>query len=83
MADALDKLGPQADRVVPVFITIDPARDTPEVLKAYLQAFGPHFVGLTGSTPTSPKPPHDYRVYYKKHPLAGGDYGMDHSSVIY
>jgi protein SCO1/2 len=83
MASALGKLGPQADRFVPVFITIDPARDTPSVLKTYLAAFGPQFVGLTGKPSDIANVAHAYRVYYAKHPLAGGNYAMDHSSVIY
>src|SRR5689334_24836254 len=49
IAATLDKLGPDQDRIVPVFITIDPARDKPDVLKKYLAAFGPRFVGLTGT----------------------------------
>jgi protein SCO1 len=80
---ALGKLGPEANRFVPVFITIDPARDTPSVLKSYLAAFGPQFVGLTGKPSDIAKVAHAYRVYYAKHPLAGGNYAMDHSSVIY
>jgi len=80
---ALRKLGPQADRFVPVFITVDPQRDTPPVLKTYLAAFGPQFVGLTGKPSDIAKVAHSYRVYYAKHPLAGGNYAMDHSSVIY
>ena len=83
MASALGKLGPQADRFIPVFVTIDPARDTPSVLKTYLAAFGPQFVGLTGKPSDIAKVAHAYRVYYAKHPLAGGTYAMDHSSVIY
>src|SRR6202041_1287760 len=51
MSQALDKMGVDADRIVPIFITIDPARDTPPVLKQYMAAFGPRFVGLTGSAP--------------------------------
>jgi protein SCO1 len=83
MSAALGKLGPQADRFVPVFITIDPERDTPSVLKTYLAAFGPQFVGLTGKPSDIAHVAHIYRVYYAKHPLAGGNYAMDHSSVIY
>ncbi|HTW34044.1 MAG TPA: SCO family protein [Rhizomicrobium sp.] len=83
IASALGKLGPQADRFVPIFITVDPARDTPSVLKSYLAAFGPQFVGLTGKPSDIAKVAHSYRVYYAKHPLAGGNYAMDHSSVIY
>ena len=82
MADALDKLA-GADRVVPVFMTVDPARDTPSVLKAYLKAFGPRFVGLTGDAKAVDSAARAYRVFYRKHPLPGGAYAMDHSSQIY
>jgi len=83
IADALDKMGKDADRIMPVFITIDPARDTPSVLKHYMAAFGPRFVGLTGSEAQIAAVEKQYRVYAKKAPLPGGKYGMDHSSVIY
>jgi protein SCO1/2 len=83
MGDALDKLGTKADRIVPVFITVDPERDTPAKLKPYMAAFGPRFVGLTGDLASIKKVAGLYRVYIKKEPLEGGGYGMDHSSVIY
>jgi len=83
MADALDKLGTQAGRFVPVFISIDPARDTPRVLKDYLTGFGARFVGLTGSEDAIKRVAKEYRVYYAKHPLDGGGYAVDHSGVIY
>ena len=83
MAQALDKLGPEARRVTPVFITIDPERDTPKVLEDYVKAFGPSFVGLTGSVAEIKAVEKKYRVYAVKKPLEGGNYGMDHSSVIY
>jgi protein SCO1/2 len=83
MTDALEKLGPLANRIVPVFVTIDPARDTPKVLKAYLKAFGPRFIGLTGDAKDVAAAARAYRVYYKKIPLKGGGYAMDHSSHIY
>ncbi len=84
MAEAMDKL-PPADRgrVVPVFITVDPQRDTPSVIGTYVRAFGPEFVGLTGSTAAIGKAEREYRVYAQKHALYQGDYAMDHSSVIY
>jgi protein SCO1/2 len=82
MADALGKLGPKAERVVPLFITIDPARDTPAVLKKYLAAFGPRFVGLTGTPDAIAQAAHAYRVYYAKQQIPGG-YALDHSSVLY
>jgi cytochrome oxidase Cu insertion factor (SCO1/SenC/PrrC family) len=83
MSDALDKLGPSSDAVVPIFITIDPERDSPARLKAYLASFGPRFVGLTGDLEAIKKVAALYRVYLKKEPLKGGNYAMDHSSVIY
>lgn len=83
MADALGKLGPQANRVVPIYITIDPERDTPKVLKPYVRSFGPTFIGLTGDLKTIAKTAADYRVYFHKQPLDGGGYGLDHTSVIY
>ena len=83
MADALSRLGPRAKRIVPVFVTIDPERDTPAVLRKYLAAFGPEFVGLTGTLPQIAKVAHEYDVYFAKHPLQGGNYSMDHTSIIY
>jgi protein SCO1/2 len=83
MADAIGKLGDKAGRITPVFITIDPERDTPKVLKDYMSAFGPNFVGLTGSAAEIKKVEKEYRVYAEKKPLKGGNYGMDHSSVLY
>jgi protein SCO1/2 len=80
---ALAKLGPEATRVVPVFITVDPARDTPTQLKRYLANFDPRFVGLTGSAAQIEQAAGAYHVYYKKEPEAGGQYTMDHSSAIY
>ena len=83
MAEALQKLGSDSRRVVPIFITIDPERDTPKVLEDYVKAFGPSFVGLTGSADEIKAVEKKYRVYAVKKPLEGGNYGMDHSSVIY
>lgn len=82
MAGALDKLGSQRARVVPVFISVDPERDTPKVLKDYVKSFGPDFVGLTGGLAQVKAAAKAYHVYIAKHPLPGG-YAMDHSGVIY
>ncbi|PZF77497.1 SCO family protein [Aestuariivirga litoralis] len=85
MSAALDQLGPDASRIQPVFVSIDPARDTPEVLKAYVGNFGPRLMGLTGTPEEVAAIARAYRVYYTK--AAGGssstDYLMDHSSIIY
>ena len=80
---ALADLGPKRDAVRPVFITVDPERDTPESLKAYVTSFDAPILALTGSPEQVAKAAKGYRVYYAKHPEAGGDYSMDHSSVIY
>ena len=80
---ALDDLGPKRDAVRPVFITVDPERDTPEVLKSYVTAFDAPILALTGTPQEIAQAAKDYRVYYAKHPEPGGDYAMDHSSVIY
>jgi protein SCO1/2 len=83
ISQALDQMGVDQNRIVPIFITIDPERDTPSVLKSYMAAFGPRFVGLTGTPAQIAAVEKEYRVYAKKQPLPGGGYGMDHSSVIY
>ena len=87
MAQALEKVGPEARRVTPILITIDPERDTPKVLADYMKAFGPSFVGLTGSVDAIKDAEKRYRVYAVKKPLdpskPKAGYGMDHSSVLY
>ena len=80
---ALDELGPKRAEVRPVFITVDPERDTPEVLKSYVTSFDAPILALTGTPEAVAQAAKDYRVYYAKHPEPGGDYSMDHSSVIY
>jgi len=80
---ALDELGPQRDKVRPVFVTVDPERDTPDVLKSYVTSFDAPILALSGTPDEIAQAAKGYRVYYAKHPEAGGDYSMDHSSVIY
>ena len=81
--DVLTMLGAKAANVVPIFVSIDPERDTPAVLKSYLSSFGPRFVGLTGTPAEVAKAAQAYKVYYQKVPLDGGGYTMNHSSIIY
>jgi protein SCO1/2 len=85
VADAMDKLGPAAARIQPLFITVDPKRDTPAVVKQYAAAFGPSIEGLTGTPDEIAKAAKEYRVYYAEHRTGPGpdDYSMDHSSVLY
>lgn len=83
IADAYGKLGIRRARIVPLFITLDPERDNPKVLKGYLGSFGPEFVGLTGGMKAIYDVAQEYGVYFAKHPLPGGGYSVDHTSVIY
>ena len=83
MSLALDRLGIKRDEVRVVFITVDPERDTPDVLKSYVQSFDAPIVALTGSPEAVAQAAKAYRVFYAKHPRADGDYDMDHSAVIY
>ena len=76
-------LGPDADRAAALLITVDPERDTPELLKEYLTSFDPHLRGLTGDVASIAAVAKAYRAYYKKVPLDGGDYTIDHSAVVY
>ena len=79
----LKALGPQADRLNVVYVTIDPERDTPRQMAAYLTAFDPRIRGLSGTPAQIKQIASEYSVYYQKVPLAGGGYTMDHSSMIY
>ena len=85
VAQALDKLGPKADQVQPVFITVDPARDTSSVVRQYAAAFSPRLAGLTGTADQIATVAREYRVYYAPHKTGPnpGDYTMDHSSILY
>jgi protein SCO1/2 len=85
VAAALENLGKKADRIVPVFISVDPERDTPEKLGEYVRNFDARFVGLTGTPEEIAKAAKAYRVYYKKVPNADlpDDYSIDHTSIFY
>jgi protein SCO1 len=83
IALALSDLGVEKKEVRPVFITIDPERDTSQVMKDYVSAFDAPILALTGNAAAIAQAAKEYRVYYAKHPEAGGDYSMDHSSIIY
>ena len=83
IALALDQLGAKRDAVEVVFITVDPERDTPEVLKSYVASFDAPIIALTGAPEAVAQAAKAYRVYYAKHPRPDGEYDMDHSAVIY
>jgi cytochrome oxidase Cu insertion factor (SCO1/SenC/PrrC family) len=84
ITQALDELGPAASGIQPVFITVDPERDT-KVLGEYVRAFHRSFIGLTGSLGEIRKVANAYKAFYAKVPSAqsGGEYAIDHTGVIY
>lgn len=84
LVEAKAALGAQADRLQGVFVSVDPERDTPEVLQAYAQAFDPQMVALTGSPEQVAAVARDFKVFYKK--VEGkqpGSYTVDHSAGLY
>ena len=85
MTVAINRLGPAGEGVVPLFITVDPERDTTEQLKRYAENFHPRLVALTGSAEQVAAAATAYRVYYakQKDPNVTGGYLMDHTSIIY
>lgn len=83
MTNWLKALGPDADKLNVVFVSIDPERDTPKQLGLYLSNFDPRIRGLTGSSEAVKQAAHDYNVYVQKIALDGGGYTMDHSTTVY
>ena len=85
MSAALDNLGAKADDIQPIFITFDPQRDTPEVLKQYISNFHPRLVGLTGTPEEIAVAAKAYRVFYNRLENTSGPdtYLMDHSTITY
>jgi protein SCO1/2 len=82
ISEMLRALGPDADRVNALFVTVDPERDTPEKLKDYLASFDPHLTGLTGSPEAIAAVAKAYRAPVRKVVQADG-YTMDHTTVVY
>jgi len=82
LAQALQQLGPtDAARVQVLFVTVDPARDTPTQLKAYMSAFNPGFLALTGSEVEIARVAREFKVVYEKHgDIASGHYSVDHTA---
>jgi protein SCO1/2 len=84
IAQAKKLLGPDGDKVQGVFVTVDPERDTPQVLKAYMANFDPGFIALRGTPEQLAAMAKDFKVYYKKAEGKGaGSYTMDHSAASY
>jgi protein SCO1/2 len=79
----IKQLGPDADKLNYVFVTVDPERDTPELMHTYLSSFDKHIRGFTGTPDQIARIAKEYRVYYEKVPQDDGTYAMDHSTVMY
>jgi protein SCO1 len=79
----IKELGPDADKINYVFVTIDPQRDTPALLHDYLSSFDKHIRGFTGTSDEIAAIAREYHVYYKRIPTDDGGYVMDHSTPIY
>jgi protein SCO1/2 len=81
LAEAMKKLGPDADRVQVLFITVDPERDTPDLLSKYVPAFDPRFLGLRGDAEQTARTAKEFKILYQKQPgSSAGSYTMDHSA---
>ncbi|MEI8400513.1 MAG: SCO family protein [Alcaligenaceae bacterium] len=83
LTQVMKLLGEGSKRVQVVLITVDPERDTPEVLRAYVSGFGPQFLGLTGTIEQIKKTAASFKVYYAKTAGANGNYSVDHSASFY
>jgi len=81
LAEAMKRLGPDADRVQVLFVTVDPERDTPALLSKYVPAFDPRFVGLYGDADATARTAKEFKVIYQKQPgQTPGTYTVDHSA---
>jgi len=83
VSEVMRALGTDADRTGALFITVDPERDTPAVIKDYLSSFDPHLRGATGDRAAIDAVEKAYRVYAKKVPTEKNDYTMDHTALVY
>ena len=84
IAAAMDRLGPASEAVQPLFITVDPEKDTPEQLKEYVRLFHPRLIGLTGDARQIRKLTGAYKVYFAKaEPAKASDRGIDHTGYMY
>jgi len=83
ISEALRAAGERGRALRALFITVDPERDTPDVLKSYLGSFDPRIVGLTGDRAAVDAAIRAYRGYARKVPTEGGDYSMEHTALVY
>jgi protein SCO1/2 len=83
IAGALDKLGQRADMVQGVFVSVDPKRDTPEILSEYVKSFDPRIIGLTGVPAQIAVAAKSFKVFYERRDTDDGGYVYDHTTLIY
>ncbi|MDP1673173.1 MAG: SCO family protein [Burkholderiales bacterium] len=83
MAAVMKELGADAERLQVLFVTVDPERDTAEMLKRYVPAFHPSFLGLTGSVDEVTRAAKEFKIFFQKQKLPSGGYTMDHSAGTY
>jgi protein SCO1/2 len=83
LASVMDKLGKEADKVQVLFVTVDPERDTRELLAQYPPAFYPTFVGLSGDMAATEQATRSFGIVYQKQPTKSGSYSVDHSAGTY
>jgi len=83
LSDVMTRLGKDADRVQVLFITVDPERDTPEILTQYVTTFDPRFLALTGTPDQLRVAAMSFKAYYAKVPAKDGGYTMDHTAAFY
>jgi len=83
ITEAIDALGPIGERITPVFVSVDPERDTPEVLAKYLAFFHPRMVGLSPHPDQLAELARDWRIKYSRVELKDGSYAVDHTATIF
>lgn len=84
LANVMKELGPQADQVQVLFVTLDPERDTPQILAQYVPNFDKRFLGLVGDLSATQKIAKDFKIFYEKVPgKTPGSYSLDHSAGSY
>jgi protein SCO1/2 len=83
LARVAKELGPDASRLQVLMVTVDPERDTPEVLRQYVPSFHPSFLGLHGTPEQIARTAKEFKVYYHRQPQQGGSYTVDHTAGAY
>jgi protein SCO1 len=83
MAEIMRELGADAEKVQVLFVTVDPERDTPQVLSQYVPAFHPSFLGLSGDADATARTAKEFKIFHQKQPGKTGGYSVDHSAGTY